>query len=556
MTVGWSAAWWTRWRVGAAALAAITVALIAFVFRFNALSGNLGGFDNDHFAHLMRADMLLHDLWPLRDFADAELRGAWPSLSYAVPAWAQQIGGRTLLPEAYLTIGALAVSHAIVFLLALDLSKRWTVAVMAAALAIATAPKLYNYPKVLSLALGVLVVRMVATNPSFIPLVCAAVVTAVATLFRHDYGVYVGAGVLAALLAGGWGQWSATTRRVATYAMCTALFLLPSAIWVHRYEGIPAYVRNALATTDVEMARTELKLTALDLLPPSGDALLAVTYYTFWALVVMAAVVVAVRMRERLVAFPSDQRAIAFGLLAVAILVNVFFLRANLSQRFGDAVVPVVLIAAWTVGVSGAFARRAVRSTLAAVPLILLGSVLVSAWSFGDVSTKLRVGGLSDSWEAAEERFIAVRSELSGLPPDAWSEADGTLVAARYLAECTEPDDHVLVAAYAPEIPVFARRRFAAGQPTVSLSMYTSEDDQRRALERLEQQSVPVILGDARGYDDEFVDDYPLLARYIERAYIRAGTMAVDDDRGYLVFTRADRSPRRVDPYFGLPCFR
>ena len=48
----------------------------------------------------MRAEMLLRGQQPLRDFADAELRGAWPALSYAVPAWAQQIGGRTLLPEA------------------------------------------------------------------------------------------------------------------------------------------------------------------------------------------------------------------------------------------------------------------------------------------------------------------------------------------------------------------------------------------------------------------------------------------------------------------------
>ena len=62
--------------------------------------GSLGGFTNDQFAHLMRAEMMLRGQQPLRDFADAELRGAWPALSYAVPAWAQQIGGRTLLPEA------------------------------------------------------------------------------------------------------------------------------------------------------------------------------------------------------------------------------------------------------------------------------------------------------------------------------------------------------------------------------------------------------------------------------------------------------------------------
>ena len=81
---------------------------MAFVYRFNTLGGALGGFDNDHFIYLIRTDMLLAGEQPLRDFVDAELRGAWPALTYAVSAWAQQIGGRTLLPEAFLTVGALA----------------------------------------------------------------------------------------------------------------------------------------------------------------------------------------------------------------------------------------------------------------------------------------------------------------------------------------------------------------------------------------------------------------------------------------------------------------
>jgi hypothetical protein len=85
------------------------------VFRFNMLGGTLGGFDNDEFAHLLRADAMLRGEQPLRDFADAELRGAWPSLSYAVPAWAQRVWGRSLLAEAYLTAGALALSYAVLF---------------------------------------------------------------------------------------------------------------------------------------------------------------------------------------------------------------------------------------------------------------------------------------------------------------------------------------------------------------------------------------------------------------------------------------------------------
>ena len=61
---------------------AVLIAAIAFVFRFNTLGGTLGGFDNDEFAHLLRSQALLRGEQPLRDFADAELRGAWPALSY------------------------------------------------------------------------------------------------------------------------------------------------------------------------------------------------------------------------------------------------------------------------------------------------------------------------------------------------------------------------------------------------------------------------------------------------------------------------------------------
>jgi len=201
--------WWGRRHLAIAAPCAVAVSGVAFLYRFNSLEGSLGGFTNDHFPQLMRADMLLRGEQPLRDFADAEMRGAWPALSYAVPAWAQQLGGRTLLPEAYVTTGALALAAALVFLLAIDLAKRWPVALLATALVIAIEPRLYNYPKVLMLAFGALAIRSVTLNPTALRLWLAAVTTAVATLFRHDIGVYVAIGILAGLVAAmpAHGQW-------------------------------------------------------------------------------------------------------------------------------------------------------------------------------------------------------------------------------------------------------------------------------------------------------------------------------------------------------------
>src|SRR4029434_7940258 len=67
---------------GLAVLIALLLASFAFLYRFNALGGALGGFDNDEFQMLTRVDLILAGEQPLRDFADGEMRGVWPSLSY------------------------------------------------------------------------------------------------------------------------------------------------------------------------------------------------------------------------------------------------------------------------------------------------------------------------------------------------------------------------------------------------------------------------------------------------------------------------------------------
>lgn len=552
--------WWRSWRIAVAVCVALCVGAAAFVYRFNTLEGTLGGFGNDHFAQLMRTEMLLRGEQPLRDFADAELRGAWPALSYAVPAWAQQLGGRTFLSEAYLTVGALAAAYMIVFVLALDLSKRWTVALLVAATAVIMTPKLYNYSKVLMLALGALAIRVSISNPSTGRLVLAAVVTAVATLFRHDYGVYIAVGMMAGLFARDAGRWSSLGRRLAVYVGATALCLLPSAVWVQAYQGIPSYVRNALTSSAIEVRRVEMRLPQFGLsFPITDEMLLALGYYAFWGVLIVAGVLLISRMRsQRLQRLTPSERGIAAALLMLAGIVNIFFLRSNLGQRFGDAVIPVALLAAWSVGAAASLGWTPARALGTFAPVALLFAMIWAVAAVGDVRREFATAGLTDSWEQIRLRFGVVRENLLSLPPDTWSKdnAEGVLVAARYVAQCTSADDYLFVAAYAPEISVFARRRFAAGQGTVSLSFYTSDADQRRALARLESQSVPIVLADAREFEEGFVSDYPLLAQHFAHAYREAGTIVVDDEPRFLVFVDTNRQPNGVDPYLGLPCFK
>lgn len=549
-------AWWNRRRIVLASLAACAIAALAFVLRFNTLGGALGGFDNDHFIYLVRTDMLLDGAQPLRDFVDAELRGAWPALTYEVSAWAQQLGGHTLLSEAYLTVGLLALGHALVFLLALDLSKRWSVALLAAALAIATFPKLYNYYKVLGLVLGAWSLRAMVLNPSIVRLGLAAVVTAAAVLFRHDLGIYVAGAIVAALVARDAARWRLAVRHVAIYGAFTAICLLPSAVWVQTYEGIPQYVHDVSSTVEVTRARENLTLPPFELSSPFGhDNMELVTYYVFWAVPVIALALMAARLAVRGLAL--NDVAMAVGLLVMTVLANMAFLRANLAERYGDAVPAMVLLAAWIAGTASLWTSALARRMAVMVPVVLLLVATGASYVFSDIGRELDTSGLSDSWEKIARRYRTVQDELGHVPPAVWTDADarGTLRAARYVAECTRPSDRLLTIGPLHEIPVYARRRFAAGQAMFKLSLYTSDAFQRRALARLHTESVPIIIADAAEFE-EFEELYPLVARYLAERYRDAGTITVDDMPRVRVFVTTDRAPARVDPELGLPCFR
>ena len=558
--IGGRSGWWRPWHVSVAVLLACLVAGTAFSYRFNMLGGSLGGFNNDHYDFLLGSEMLLRGEQPMRDFTDFELKAAWPALSYAVPAWAQQIGGRNMLSEAYLTVGALALAAALVFLLALELSRRWTIAMLVAVLVIATGPHLYNYTKVLTLTVGALALLAVVKKPTTRRLSYAAAATAAAVLFRHDYGVYLGVGTVVGLLARDAWAWTVIIRNLWVYASITAGLLLPGAAWIQFYQGIPSYLASNMEISRLAEGRTHLSWPVFDPGAPllSSDNLVPFLYYAFWLLLALGAIVLVWRTTARTARATPVERGVGFGLLAISLLVTIFFPRTNLPARFGDAIVPVALLGAWCVGATAAINTRASRLMGALPATALLVSMLGAMWIIGEVPAELYAGGLSRSREQAAYRAAAVREELRSLPPESWHglEVTGNLKAVRYISECTRAEDHLLVAGYAPEIFVLARRPFAAGQMKMAFSYYRSDDDQRRALERLERQSVPIVLADYEDFDEAFVTDYPLLWDYVSARYERAGMISVDDEPRYIVFVDTRQLPSGTDDALGLPCFR
>lgn len=209
-------------------------------------------------------------------------------------------------------------------------------------------------------------------------------------------------------------------------------------------------------------------------------------------------------------------------------------------------------------GATAALETRASRLLAALPATAVLVSMLSAIWIISDVPNQLDAGGLSRSHDHVTSRAAAVREELRRLPPDTWQgiEATGTLKAARYISECTHTDDYLLVAGYAPEVSVLSRRPFAAGQSKLAFSFYKSDADQRRALERLKTQTVPIVLAYYEDFGEAFVTDYPLLWDHVSAHYRRAGIIDVDDEPRFIVFADTRRSPSGTDDILGLPCFQ
>jgi hypothetical protein len=349
------------------------------------------------------------------------------------------------------------------------------------------------------------------------------------------------------------------------------------------YQGVVPYVQATLASVSGESQRTDLPWPTFDLSEgvTAERNLIALTYYLFWAAPLVAAGVIlgyalgrlkpapasagwlkpaATRTSHVGAGFSRPELATGVSLVLLAAVANMTFLRGSLLARFGDAIVPVALAGAWATTAAPAVWRlRHAPETMAwAAPRALLLVLLACFFVVGEAHRELASGGLFDSWEVAARRFQTARSELAQLPPRTWSDVkvEGTLVAARYVAECTSPEDHLLLVTYAPEIPVFARRRFAGGQGTFGLNFYTAEEQQRTAVMRLREQSVPVVLGSFDEYEGEFVDDYPIVAEYLAKHYRDAGTIAVDGEPRFRVMVESAREPRGIDATLNLPCYR
>jgi len=535
------------------------VFVLAFLYRFNALGGALGGFDGDHFIYYLGAAAVAEGERPLRDFADAGVMGAWPALTYELPAIAQRLLGSTFFTEALFTVGALAAALAIAAGTAGSIAGRG--AAFAATMAMLFAStKLYGYSKVLVFAgAAALFVRFVR-EPSRRRAAAIGVWAAVAFLFRHDFLVYLGVPVLILIIART-PRWRDALDRLAVCGLTTAVLLVLPLYSIHRYAGLDAYLDSARALVEQEANRTTFRWPQFaaarggvsGFLSGEGNAI-AFLYDLSVAIPIVALLALIGTPRAKGLD-TSQTRALIGSLAVLALLLDRFFLRNNLGARFGDLGAPVVILAAWLIWRLGdGSARRRVAASF--IGLMVLVPTLQALDATGSVWQELDTTGLRDSAKKIARRLVTVSAELRALPLTGAGPSHAEPNVVDYLRRCTAPEDRVLVVADAPEILAVAGRRFAGGHPTFRPGFYTLERDQQQTLARLRRQSVPVVLLDApASYNTHFVPQFTLIHAHVMAHYERAGELAAPAGPPVQVFTERGRAATGRYRGTEMPCF-
>lgn len=532
------------------------------------------GFGNDHYMHLAWAQQLLHGEIPGRDFFEPGM-----PLMIALSAAAQWLGGAGLVSELMLCVAFLSLTAALTFWLGARITGSLPMGLLAAAIEIALTPRLYNYPKLFVHVVGLWLIWLYVERPSSRRATALGAWLAVAFLFRHDFLIFLGLTTLVAIAVAP--RPSAAPSRLGHAGVCAVAALiavLPYLAFVEATTGLVTHMRHAQEFAREERwgldvpqfvfaPRVEAPdagtlrpagpiraavrgawLDTVDLLAPVVNRTNAVGLL-FWAALALPALLllgsVAVRRGAKgWAASVRDPRVFCLGTLLL-ILAVVFF-RSPIRARVADVAGP--LSVAIVLAISVAWRRN---HGLAAGGI--MAGALVASVLHGNVWNRVYAIGAFDG--SVVERLSTRRAELLEWP---WASAwpNGRLPPViEYLNACTEPNDRVFVTWFAPEIHVFANRRFAAGHAYLLGRSHLSTEYQQLMLQRLMQENVPVVLMNGRERP-WLASRYPLVAAYLGEHYGIAGTYYTETGDEIDVATRRDTLPTRADDATGWPCFR
>jgi hypothetical protein len=493
--------------------------------------------------------------WPVKDFVDP----GWP-LMYGVSAAARALLGRELWVELLLVTAAFAIGAAFTLAAAARLSSSIAIALMVTLLEVGINPRSFGYPKILLYAIAGWALVAATRKLSWTRLVLLGVLAATAFLFRHDHGLYIGAGVIAAVVLGSWSEGAGVVgRRVGTVVATVVVLLLPWAIFVQSHVGLLEYLRPAL-----EFSRAEAEGTMLRSLPRFDVSVVTAPvnwevwlFYLFYAIPVSTLAVAWWRARRGVEKWPGESAGVA-AIAVLAVVMNLGFIRTPLVARLPDACVPAALLGAWLIGL--AFDTRATTARRAALTAatVLVAMTAAAVVVMADVPGELNRAGILNRSGALSERIADLSARLRKTRPEGnhvpSRNSEALLPFFGYLDRCSSPGDRIVMTGLQPDVFVMANRGFAAGQMAFRPSFYDTPADQRKAIARMQSQSVPFVIV-ALEEEQGFRGSLPLVAAYVDQHYEPLAHIPVSDTRGLQIFVEKGRRATRTDAGTGWPCF-
>ena len=515
-----------------------------------------GGFSNDHYVHVALAQQVLLGDRPVRDFADQ----GWP-LMYLLSAGAWRLAGDSLGVEWAIIAAGLGAGAGFTVLASHRLSTPVTIAFLLALLEILIYPRSYSYPKLLLYPVAAWASLALVARPSARRIVGMAAIIAVAFLFRHDHGIFIGLGAAASLaVRDRTDGWRRAAARVGLLTASSAAFLLPWLLFITLNGGVVSYLEGGF-----EYSRAEADATSLDRFPALelGEAVSTVAnaeawlFWLFWTVPLLSAVIVAVRAARRRETWPGEWAGVT-GLVIVAILVNASFLRESLQVRIPDAIAPAAILGAWIGGLcwTGRWRMRPLQYSARAASIAVFIITLAAVARLSGFAALLDETDLTRGWGRAAEHARDIYQQLgtrhrdNRFPPSRVSTALMPFMS--YVDRCTSPSDRLLVTGEFPELLVIAGRGFA-GDGVVFGSWYASAARQDRTVGQLLRRP-PLLVIHAGDYEG-FASRFDLIDEFVNSGYEPMAEIPVEGSNSIRILSLRDRRSTRADSETGWRCY-
>jgi hypothetical protein len=515
---------------------AIVILVIAFFYQVARPA-----FLNDHFDHLSKARQLLHGEYPVRDFFDPGR-----PLTVGVSAVGLALSHDTLLGEAVLTMGAIAIGVMLVYWLA----QRYTGSVLwgywAAACMLAIEPRLYNYPKVLVSMVAAWLISRYLDAPTAARAACLGAWGGLGFLFRHDLGVYQAVATLAALLL----RFSRDTARDAAIVGAVAgLVAAPYLIYLQQSGAL-----SSVAAEGGEGFISAARISWLPFVSPleySGWRRINAEIWVYNLFLFTPFVAFGAWLMRRITPAISDH-VVTLAVLCTALVL--FLIRGNIDSRLPDVAAPSFVLVAWMLAAlfdAGRARTGRWRWILPAISVVVVTLTVVSVQELVEWQSAPRMTRAITRLPTSISRPIAY---LGSEPLAAWESDTGTTGLrglARWMRSCTTVDDRFLVFGYYPEVFFYSRRLFAGGMLFFQSGYFSRPADQQLTVERLRRQSTPFVVVEES--EMPALDGmYATVGAYIHEHYRRVAESGFGDSRTFVIFQH-NNSASHVAPG-ELPC--